>query len=349
MTLEVIDIHPHIISPDPARYPTAPLRGQQSDWSKERPQTFEQLVAEMDAAGVGQGGDRAGLDLLRLRQLLRGRQHRHRPEALHRRLHDQRVRCPTPSRCWRAGCERGFSGLRIFTGGATHATDESVLDDPRSFPVWEYAGDRDLPIAVQTGPVGLPKVARAAAAVPAHPAGARSHRAVRSSTTARPTTTPALAVRAGGVPQPLPEADAAQLRAGEDRQVDARGVLRRTGQGLRRRPHRLRLQPAGERGAHDAHWSPRRRPGLASLSPADQAMILRGHRQAPLPVCWPDRPAMSRDLPTATPPLPGRSGRRVRGAAGGSPRRRLARGSSRRASPCGWPATRPPRTPRCSS
>jgi predicted TIM-barrel fold metal-dependent hydrolase len=53
---------------------------------------------------------------------------------------------------------RGFSGLRIFTGGATHATDEGALDDSRSFPVWEYAGERNVPIAVQTGPVGLPKV-----------------------------------------------------------------------------------------------------------------------------------------------------------------------------------------------
>ena len=33
-----------------------------------------------------------------------------------------------------------------------------MLDDPRSFPVWEYAGDRNVSIAVQTGPVGLPKV-----------------------------------------------------------------------------------------------------------------------------------------------------------------------------------------------
>ena len=52
MTPEVIDIHPHIISPDTVRYPVAPLRGQQSDWSRERPQTFGMLVAEMDAAGV---------------------------------------------------------------------------------------------------------------------------------------------------------------------------------------------------------------------------------------------------------------------------------------------------------
>ena len=52
MTLEIVDIHPHIIASDAERYPPGPLCGKQSEWSKERPQTFEQLVAEMDAAGV---------------------------------------------------------------------------------------------------------------------------------------------------------------------------------------------------------------------------------------------------------------------------------------------------------
>src|SRR5258706_5019600 len=52
VTLEAVDIHPHIIATDMGRYPPAPLRGQQSDWSKQRPQTFEQLIAQMDDAGV---------------------------------------------------------------------------------------------------------------------------------------------------------------------------------------------------------------------------------------------------------------------------------------------------------
>ena len=49
---EIIDIHPHIISKDTRRYPPEPFGGEQSDWSKERPQTFEEYVAEANAAGV---------------------------------------------------------------------------------------------------------------------------------------------------------------------------------------------------------------------------------------------------------------------------------------------------------
>src|SRR5580693_10614399 len=48
----VIDIHPHIISPDLKRYPRAPLGGKQSDWSATRPASLEQLIAAMDATGI---------------------------------------------------------------------------------------------------------------------------------------------------------------------------------------------------------------------------------------------------------------------------------------------------------
>ena len=48
----IVDIHPHIISDDEVRYPPAPLFGKRSDWSKERPNTVESLIAAMDEAGV---------------------------------------------------------------------------------------------------------------------------------------------------------------------------------------------------------------------------------------------------------------------------------------------------------
>jgi predicted TIM-barrel fold metal-dependent hydrolase len=50
--MPIIDIHPHIVSPDIKRYPLAPLGGTQSTWSSERPTTYDMLLQEMDAAGV---------------------------------------------------------------------------------------------------------------------------------------------------------------------------------------------------------------------------------------------------------------------------------------------------------
>jgi len=47
-----IDIHPHVIAQDERRYPRAPLGGRQSDWSRERPVSAEQMFAAMDEAGI---------------------------------------------------------------------------------------------------------------------------------------------------------------------------------------------------------------------------------------------------------------------------------------------------------
>src|SRR5438876_11703789 len=47
-----IDIHPHVISRDEKRYPRAPLGGKQSDWSRERPVSAEEMLAAMDEAGI---------------------------------------------------------------------------------------------------------------------------------------------------------------------------------------------------------------------------------------------------------------------------------------------------------
>ena len=49
--MPVIDIHPHIVSPDTQRYPLAP-GGTQSTWSSERPTTYQTLLEAMDDAGV---------------------------------------------------------------------------------------------------------------------------------------------------------------------------------------------------------------------------------------------------------------------------------------------------------
>src|SRR2546428_9101414 len=48
----VIDIHAHVIAPDAKRYPLTPLGGHQSDWSRERPVSFERMIADMDEAGI---------------------------------------------------------------------------------------------------------------------------------------------------------------------------------------------------------------------------------------------------------------------------------------------------------
>lgn len=158
MASKVIDIHPHIIANDRARYPLDPLFGVQSGWSKERPVEIEGLIAEMNEAGVDkaaivQASTCFGYDNSYVTDSLPKYQGRLtgvgsvnllEPDAL-RKIRD-----------WHA---RGITGLRLFTGGSTAAFDTSTMDDPRSFPSWELLSDIGMSMCLQTSPEGLAQVA----------------------------------------------------------------------------------------------------------------------------------------------------------------------------------------------
>ena len=50
----IIDSHCHVISPDLEAYPRHPVGGKQSAWAQSRPVTAEQMLEQMDQAGVDQ-------------------------------------------------------------------------------------------------------------------------------------------------------------------------------------------------------------------------------------------------------------------------------------------------------
>ncbi|MGC3964001.1 MAG: amidohydrolase family protein [Rhodocyclaceae bacterium] len=155
--MNIIDIHPHIISDDEKRYPPAPLFGKRSDWSQERPSTVEALIAAMDAAGVAKAAvvhssTTYGFDNS---YVVDGcNQYKDRLVAVGsvNMLADD---VPTVIKGW---ADKGLAGLRIFTGGSTKDFDPSELDNPKSFKAWEMLAELRLPMCIQTGPVGLPQV-----------------------------------------------------------------------------------------------------------------------------------------------------------------------------------------------
>lgn len=156
--MNIIDIHPHIISDDETRYPPAPLFGKRSDWSQERPSTVESLIAAMDEAGVAKAAvvhssTTYGFDNS---YVVDGcRQYPERLVAVGSvdMLADD---VPAIIRGW---ADKGLAGLRIFTGGSTKDFDPSELDHPKSFPAWDALAELGLPMCIQTGPIGLPQVA----------------------------------------------------------------------------------------------------------------------------------------------------------------------------------------------
>ena len=163
--MQIIDIHPHIISDDEKRYPPAPLFGKRSDWSQERPSTVESLIAAMDEAGVAKAAvvhssTTYGFDNA---YVVDGcNQYADRLAAVGSvdMLADD---VDATIRGWAA---KGLAGLRIFTGGSTKDFDPSELDNPKSFAAWEVLSELGLPMCIQTGPIGLPQVAMLARKFP---------------------------------------------------------------------------------------------------------------------------------------------------------------------------------------
>lgn len=154
MPSRIIDIHPHVISPDTIKYPHAPMGGVHSDWSTTRPVSFEQMLVEMDEAGVDKAAvvhssTTYGFDNSYLADCIARMPDRFtgvyavdvlKPDAV------------AKIDGWR---KRGMGGLRLFTGGATNQTKGSWLLDAATFPVWEHCQEIGMSVVIQTTPEGL--------------------------------------------------------------------------------------------------------------------------------------------------------------------------------------------------
>jgi predicted TIM-barrel fold metal-dependent hydrolase len=163
--LKVIDVHCHVVSPDRARYPLAPLGGKQSDWSSERPTTPEQLLAAMDEAGVAKaavvqastayGHDSSYLadSIARFPERFTG-------------VFSVDPLAPDALAQMDKWIGMGMTGMRVFTTGSTMPGQQTWLDDERAFPVWEKAGRERLPIAVQMTAEGIPLLLKIVARFP---------------------------------------------------------------------------------------------------------------------------------------------------------------------------------------
>ena len=157
MNTQLIDIHPHIISKDTAKYPIAPLGGEQSNWSATRPADFEKYIAEMNLAGVDKAAivhssTTYGVDNSYVADSVALLPKRFTgvfsvdmlaPDAPHKIQH------------W---VDQGLGGLRIFTTGSTMPGQKPWLSDPLLIPGWEKAGDLGLSISVQLTQEGVPQL-----------------------------------------------------------------------------------------------------------------------------------------------------------------------------------------------
>jgi L-fuconolactonase len=157
MASKTIDIHPHIIAHDEARYPLAPLGGHQSDWSRTRPVSTEQMIAAMDEAGV----DKSAIVQA---STCYGHDNSYVADAV--AAHPGRFTgvfsvdvlapdAPERMRHWRS---RNLTGMRLFTIGSTMKTQADWIDDPLVYPAWETAGELGIPICMQMSKQAFPQL-----------------------------------------------------------------------------------------------------------------------------------------------------------------------------------------------
>jgi L-fuconolactonase len=161
----VIDIHPHIIASDTKRYPLAPLGGHQSDWSRTRPVTTEQMLAAMDSAGVAkaaivQASTCYGHDNSYVADAVAAH-----PDRFTGVFSVDVLAADAPERM-RYWVGRKLAGMRLFTFGSTMQNQASWLDDPKSYPAWETAGELGISICLQMSASGLPQMIRMAERFP---------------------------------------------------------------------------------------------------------------------------------------------------------------------------------------
>lgn len=151
----VIDIHPHIISEDTQRYPICPLGGRRSEWSKKGGSlTAEQLISAMDQAGISQA-------VVVHSSTTYGHDNSYVADSA--QMYGSRLAAVGSIDLMKDDVldtlqywigERGLIGIRLFTRGSTMA-QTNWLDDPKTYPAWEWLQQRDIPVCVQISPAGL--------------------------------------------------------------------------------------------------------------------------------------------------------------------------------------------------
>ncbi len=151
----IIDIHPHIVSPDTKKYPLDPLGGTQSTWSTERPTTYDDLLRAMDEAGVAKAAivhssTAYGYDNSYVADAV---------AAVPLRftgVYSIDVLAPDAVKTFDYWLGRGCSGMRLFTTGSTLPNQATFFADSKSYPFWEHAAAKNIPVCMQMKQEGIP-------------------------------------------------------------------------------------------------------------------------------------------------------------------------------------------------
>src|SRR5580704_9258324 len=153
--MPVIDIHPHIVSPDTKKYPLDPLGGTQSTWSSERPTTYQDMIKAMDEAGVEKSAlvhssTAYGYDNSYVLDAVAAVPSRFTAVC------SIDVLAPDAVKTFDALLSRGCTGMRLFTTGSTLPDQATFFAEPKTYPFWEHAAATNIPVCMQMKQEGIP-------------------------------------------------------------------------------------------------------------------------------------------------------------------------------------------------
>jgi L-fuconolactonase len=153
--MPIIDIHPHIVSPDTKKYPLDPLGGTQSAWSTERPTTYDDLLRAMDDASVAKAAivhssTAYGFDNSYAADAVAA------VPSRFAGVYSIDILAPDVIKKFDTWMGRGCSGMRLFTTGSTLPDQATWFADPKSYPFWEHAAAKKVPVCVQMKQEGIP-------------------------------------------------------------------------------------------------------------------------------------------------------------------------------------------------
>jgi predicted TIM-barrel fold metal-dependent hydrolase len=155
--MALIDIHPHVVSADSKRFPLAPIGGRQSDWSQQRPVSYDEMVQAMDQAGVAkaavvQASSVYAFDNSYVAAAV----------AAYRKrftgVFSVDVLAPDAVDRMKYWIAKGLTGMRLYTAGSSMPEQTVWFADPKTFPAWTFAGEAGIPVCMQMRAKGFPQL-----------------------------------------------------------------------------------------------------------------------------------------------------------------------------------------------
>jgi predicted TIM-barrel fold metal-dependent hydrolase len=133
----------------------APLGGTQSAWSSERPTTYDTLLKAMDDAGVGKAAivhssTAYGYDNSYVADAVAA------VPSRFTGVYSIDVLAPDAIKTFDYWLGRGCTGMRLFTTGSTLPDQATWFAEPATYPFWEHAAAKNIPVCVQMKQEGIP-------------------------------------------------------------------------------------------------------------------------------------------------------------------------------------------------